>query len=82
MDLEKNIAKYVNIAKIEYKNVVFPDVYDVKEVITRVKENLINKELIEENCIVVKRSIFSILKDKICSLFKKQLALPIYTEKM
>lgn len=78
----RNIAKYVNIAKIEYKNVVFPDVYDVKEVITRVKENLINKELIEENCIVVKRSIFSILKDKICSLFKKQLALPIYTEKM
>ena len=86
----QEIAKYINIAKTEYRNVIFPNTYEIKEVLSEVESKSLNikEEIEEENTFVVKRSLFDIIKEKICKLFninvgvnKNQKAFPVYNEK-
>ena len=86
----QEIAKYINIAKTEYRNVIFPDTYEIKEVLSEVESKSLNlkEEIEEEDTFVVKRTLFDIIKEKICKLFninvgvnKNQKAFPVYNEK-
>ena len=86
----QEIAKYINIAKTEYRNVIFPNTYEIKEVLSEVESKSLNikEEIEEENTFVVKRSLFDIIKEKICKLFninldvnKNQKAFPVNNEK-
>lgn len=86
----QEIAKYINIAKTEYRNVIFPDTYEIKEVLSEVESKSLNlkEEIEEEDVFVVKRTLFDIIKEKICKLFniniavnKNQKAFPVNDEK-
>lgn len=86
----QEIAKYINIAKTEYRNVIFPNTYEIKEVLSEVESKSLNikEEIEEESTFVVKRSLFDIIKEKICKLFniniavnKNQKAFPVNDEK-
>jgi len=87
-DMEE-ISKYINIGNIEYKNIVFADKYEIKQILNEIESRVCPKEVLEEHCIVVKRSLFDIIKEKVGKLFnlnyrinKNQKAFPIYNEKM
>ena len=72
----QEIARYINIAKTDYKNVVVPDTYEIKDVLSEVESKSFNiKEgSVEENTFEVKRSFFSIIIEKICKIFNINLA--------
>ena len=70
------MRKYINIAKTDYKNVVVPDTYEIKDVLSEVESKSFNikEESVEENTFEVKRSFFSIIIEKICKIFNINLA--------
>ena len=68
----QEITKYINIARIEYKNLVVPDTYEIKEILSDAESksfNIKEEEIEDENTFEVKRSFFSIIIEKICKLF-------------
>lgn len=67
----QEITKYINIARIEYKNLVVPDTYEIKEILSEAESKSFNikEEIQEKNTFEVKRSFFSIIIEKICKLF-------------
>lgn len=68
----QEITKYINIARIEYKNLVVPDTYEIKEILSEAESksfNIKEEEIEDENTFEVKRSFFSIIIEKICKLF-------------
>lgn len=84
----QDISKYINVAEIEYKNVIFSDKYEVKQVISEVESSKIMKKLVEDfvdkEHEIVKKSMFDILKEKLFKILnikfrgdKKQKAFPI-----
>ena len=87
----QEITKYINIARIEYKNLVLPDTYEIKEILSEAESksfDIKEENIEEENTFEVKRRFFSIVIEKICKLFninlginKEQKKLPVYNKK-
>ena len=84
----RDVIKYLNIVNVEYKNVIFPDKYEIKQVISEVEKSKLNINYAKEDCIIVKRSILDIIKEKLYKVFninfgidRKQKLLPIYNKK-
>lgn len=80
----QDISKYINLAKIDYKNVIFSDNYDIKQVINKVENSIISKELVDENFVLTKRSLLDVIIEKISKVFninlgvkRKQKAFPV-----
>ena len=84
----QDISKYINIANIEYKNVIFSDKYEIKQVINEVENSVLSKELVEENFISTKRSMLEVIREKMFKVFninfginRKQKAFPVCNKK-